>query len=450
MFGGVCAGDALLAQVERHAPSPASPSDVVVAMLSDHNQGAVWQQLEAMAQEPAACAEIVDEIVHALWDHASISRVAHRGMRALMILGGAGESVEMVVLRGGVEAIAASMRKHKSGAFRGCVQVSGCGALCALAASSALSQKQTDLAINTVIMAMDDAPWWDINTQSWGCRALGLFAARHSTQVAGRGGTRAVLSAMEQHKPNAALQETAFRALHSLAADPDARIDVARHGGAQALLASLAHHRACAQVQQPGLRTLSAIAGDFNLRGMVASLGGVEAAVAAMAALRRHPGVQALALQLLASLARTSASARVVASAGGIEAATSAIELHRSSSQVLKCACRALACIAVDAQCRTRVACAGGVEAVLAAMRALPTSEEVQKFGAGALAIMCGALQSLDGSAGDGEARRRVAQGGGPALVRAAMVDFAPNAVIQHNGRALLEALGAQREPDRA
>jgi len=62
MCGGVCAGDALLgveaaqrlhgvAQVERHAPSPASPSDIVVAILSDHDQGAAWQQLEAMAQD---------------------------------------------------------------------------------------------------------------------------------------------------------------------------------------------------------------------------------------------------------------------------------------------------------------------------------------------------------------------------------------------------------------
>ena len=47
----------------------------------------------------------------------------------------------------------------------------------------------------------------------------------------------------------------------------------------------------------------------------------------------------------------------------------------------------------------------------------LPASEEVHKFGAGALAILCGALKSLHGSAGDGEAWRRVAQAGGPALV---------------------------------
>ena len=103
-----------------------------------------------------------------------------------------------------------------------------------------------------------------VELQREGCEAIKVLArnSNNLVAIAGAGGIRTLLGAMERHKDDVEVQQNGCNALNNLAFNNDNKVAIAGAGGIRSVVEAMGRHKDVAMVQEYGCTTLQNLAGN--------------------------------------------------------------------------------------------------------------------------------------------------------------------------------------------
>mmetsp|Transcript_36540 Transcript_36540/g.85892 ORF Transcript_36540/g.85892 Transcript_36540/m.85892 type:complete len:585 (-) Transcript_36540:182-1936(-) len=347
------------------------------------------------------------------------------------------EFVQKLVAERGVEDILTAMRNHS---HHSGLQGQACAALYNLAGNASVRSQLTAAGgIHDVLSAMRN--FSNIIAVQHRClAALSHLAmeANVASQIVADGGVGDIVGAMRANKDHAGLQEAACYAICSITQHKkrEFQVEIGAQSGVNAIISAIQNHRPDAAGPQIGVQVkaclaLFYLAHDEDNTAHIFNEGGVEAVLSSMRQYRAEMLMQQAACALLQNLARSNTEERQkLAELGAAADILAAMQAHQSAAPVQLHAAQALWNMADETHAHSRSAAntpanspshAAAIEpgnsmlteeeeeaamkALIAGMRELGGEREVQRCGLRALAV----LLTRGGST---QAERFAAEGG--------------------------------------